>query len=278
MTLFSNKFFGWYFLVCGVLLFGYALFPFFPSLTWQVGLVNDRVTAQARSSASRQELTNAFSDLDVLVGRLPSNENVFKSYWIESAKDPFQKSIKKPESQVAQVIIEKPFVPAVKIASQAKSSSGIRSIAEAIVRPAEAKMIESSGSGSKLEERPIPKDNRLVIPSIKMDGPIVQGDEKALNHGIWLLPGTALPGSGNTALSAHRQRLFYHLDKVKVGDIIIVYWQGKELRYRVEKTFIVNPNDTSILNKTSDSRLVLITCEPLVAMTHRIVVEAVQVR
>jgi len=124
--------------------------------------------------------------------------------------------------------------------------------------------------------------NLLIIPSINVKIPIVEGtDEKALNKGAWRLPETSTPDKGsNTVITGHRwlyrppsQKTFYLLDKVEVGDIFQIIWDGKEYNYKVIGVSVVLPTDVWVLNPTEKSVVTLITCTPLFSTTHRLVVK-----
>jgi len=129
---------------------------------------------------------------------------------------------------------------------------------------------------------PIPQDDRLVIPSIGVDGEINEGrGVDTLQKGIWRRPKTSTPDKGgNTVLVAHRflytsgSKTFYHLDKVKVGDPIAIYWKGKEYRYEVTETKVVLPTALEIEKPTPEPILTLYTCTPLLTGIDRLVVVA----
>lgn len=128
-----------------------------------------------------------------------------------------------------------------------------------------------------------PKDNRLVIPKIGVDAPIVEGqDESVLWQGVWRHPSSAFPGEkGNVAISGHRfqfrpphKRTFYLLNELWTNDYIIVYFGGKEFDYKVSDSYIISPDETKILEKGDEEKLTLYTCTPLFTQTNRLVVEA----
>lgn len=137
------------------------------------------------------------------------------------------------------------------------------------------------GTAPVTEDRPIPKDNRLVIPSIGVDMSIFEGPtQKVLDRGgIWHIPKTSSPAKGgNTVLSGHRwqylppsNRTLYLLDKVKIGEPVIVYWEGVEYDYRVGRREVVNPNRVDILNNTAEPQLTIFTCTPLFSTKQRLV-------
>ena len=128
----------------------------------------------------------------------------------------------------------------------------------------------------------LPNDNRLVIPKIGVNVEIVEGkDERALNRGIWHLPDTSTPDKGgNTVLTGHRfqylagQRTLYLLDQMRVNDVIIVYWRGKEYDYRVVRRKIVNPDAVNILYDTPNPQLTIFTCTPVFSTKQRLVLFA----
>lgn len=131
--------------------------------------------------------------------------------------------------------------------------------------------------------KPAPNGNRLVIPKIGVDIAVVDGaDEQALLRGAWRIPGTSdSPMAGNMVVSAHRFRYrppasetFYLLDKLKPGDLVILYWKNEEYDYRVSATREVNPDAVEILNGSDTPQLTLFTCTPLFSTARRLVVTA----
>lgn len=129
----------------------------------------------------------------------------------------------------------------------------------------------------------IPQENRLVIPAINVDSMIVEGlTEEALNKGVWRRPISSTPDTpGNTVLTGHRflytgfsNNTFYNLDKLKIGDLIYVYWQATKHKYSVSETKIVDPTAIEIEGDYGDRRLTLYTCHPLWTADKRLVVVA----
>jgi LPXTG-site transpeptidase (sortase) family protein len=134
------------------------------------------------------------------------------------------------------------------------------------------------------EVAPPPKENRIVIPSALVDLPILEG------NGLWVVDkggswrknlNTASPKEvGNTVIVAHRFTYtqpddgFYHLDKVKIGDRFALYWEGEELLYEVSETRTVPETAVEIEYNTSDRRLTLYTCTPVLTAQNRLVVIA----
>jgi sortase A len=123
--------------------------------------------------------------------------------------------------------------------------------------------------------------NRLSIPKIGVDMPVLEGGESVLWKGGWLFPGTALPGAeGNSVIFGHRFRYlppvsntFFKLDKLVAGDTFSVRWGGKSYSYRVITVSTVEPTDFSVLQPTPGASLMtLITCAPAFSTKFRLVV------
>lgn len=129
---------------------------------------------------------------------------------------------------------------------------------------------------------PIPDDNRVVIPSMLLDEHIYEGASPTIvDKGIWRRPQTSTPDKGsNTVLIGHRYiyggdgGALYHLDTVKVGDEIALYWQKKRYIYKVDTVKIVPPTEISVEAATDKPQLTIYTCTPLWTATSRLVVIA----
>lgn len=127
----------------------------------------------------------------------------------------------------------------------------------------------------------IPSDNRLIIPKLAIDQHIYTGNSPYLvNKGVWAKPNASTPPLGsNTVLVAHRftysgKSIFYSLDRVDVGDKVVVYWQGKEYDYTVRNSTIVPASQVSVESPTDQAQLTLYTCAPLWNPVDRLVVVA----
>jgi len=120
---------------------------------------------------------------------------------------------------------------------------------------------------------------RIVIESIGVDAPVVQGDDwEQLKKGAGHHIGSANPGErGNTFISAHNDifgEIFRHLDDVELRDEIIVYAGETPYRYEVKAKRIIDPSDVSVMASTASPVLTLMTCYPYMIDTHRLVVIA----
>lgn len=121
----------------------------------------------------------------------------------------------------------------------------------------------------------------IKIPSINLSLPVLEGaTQKNMKYAAAHLTETGKFGQiGNAAIAAHRMktkgRLFNRLNEVAEGDSIKVTAGGKTFDYTVYKVSIVEPTDVSVLNYNKiDKLLTLITCDPVVNPTHRLIVHA----
>jgi LPXTG-site transpeptidase (sortase) family protein len=124
--------------------------------------------------------------------------------------------------------------------------------------------------------------NRLVIPAMLLDEPFFQGnDARTLNQGLWLRPQGITPDkNGNTIIAGHRftytnpRGNFYSLDKLKAGDDIALFWQGKKYIYTVSQIKQVPATATEIEQPSDHPQLTLYTCTPLWNPKDRLVIVA----
>jgi len=137
-----------------------------------------------------------------------------------------------------------------------------------------------------------PPESKIIIPKISIDAPIVfpqTADNKvileAIQDGVALYPGTALPGRvGNVFITGHSSyywwsggkynRVFAVLDKLAVNDLIYIYYESKEYIYKVRDSIVVLPSQTEVLNPTANATLSLMTCVPVGTNLKRLVVRA----
>lgn len=140
-------------------------------------------------------------------------------------------------------------------------------------------LAESVGSSSDAQA---PQENRLVIPSIQVNEPILEGGGIGIinDGGTWRRPGTARPtDDDNTVIVGHRffgnnVSTFYHLDKVLTGQKLALYWEGEEILYEVTETKIVDATQIEIEESTSEKQLTIYTCHPIWTAKERLVVIA----
>jgi sortase A len=110
----------------------------------------------------------------------------------------------------------------------------------------------------------------------------------SLHDGVVHYPNTALPGeqgnivifghsSGQWWAPGHYKFVFTLLDKLTTGDRIILDYKGQRYIYKVTDTKVVLPNDLSVLNKSGNNILTLITCTPVGTSQKRLIVHAQQI-
>jgi LPXTG-site transpeptidase (sortase) family protein len=124
-------------------------------------------------------------------------------------------------------------------------------------------------------------DFSLAIPSIKAFANVVDNvdvtDEstykEALTRGVAHAQGTGYPGENRRVfLFAHStdslinfskyNAIFYDLRKLKNGDTIYMYYQGKKYSYIVTDKKIVSASDVSFLTPAEEPTMILQTCDP----------------
>lgn len=123
---------------------------------------------------------------------------------------------------------------------------------------------------------------QLDIPRLHLSAPVKAGeDDSVLDFSVGYLPDTPPPWMpGNSALAAHRDRLFRPLQNIHVGDRITLATTHGAFTYRVLKTLIVDPKDVWVLNPIPNVSLTLITCYPFYFVghaPHRFIVQAQKV-
>jgi len=145
---------------------------------------------------------------------------------------------------------------------------------------------ESEASDDDRDEQPEqPQVQQAIgiisIKKIDLKLPILEGatNENMKFAAAHVKETSAIGEVGNAAVAAHRARtkgrLFNRLNEMKVGDEIVVQAGGKTLNYTVYEISRVEPTDVSVLGRNSRDRiLTLITCDPLVNPTHRLIVKA----
>jgi sortase A len=122
----------------------------------------------------------------------------------------------------------------------------------------------------------------LRVPKIRLEVAVLPGtDERTLDRSVGHIEGTAQPGTdGNAGIAGHRDGFFRGLKDLVTGDLIeLDTVQGTEA-YRVERTWVVSPEDVSVLDPTSTRALTLVTCYPFYfvgSAPERFILRAVRV-
>lgn len=122
----------------------------------------------------------------------------------------------------------------------------------------------------------------LRIPKLRLEVAVLPGtDDATLDRGLGHIDDTPLPGAdGNTGIAGHRDGFFRGLKDVLPGDTIEIDALDRKDIYRVERTWIVEPTDVSVLDPTASPSLTLVTCYPFYfvgSAPQRFIVRAVRV-
>lgn len=121
----------------------------------------------------------------------------------------------------------------------------------------------------------------IEIPVIGVSLPVYHGTENStLEKGIGHLHDSSLPVggkgthavlTGHSGLSTAKQ--FTDLDRLKKGDIFLIYTLGDTLAYQIDRIKTVLPDVTDDLSIRQDEDLcTLITCTPYGVNSHRLLV------
>ena len=122
----------------------------------------------------------------------------------------------------------------------------------------------------------------LRIPEIGLEVPVLRGtDDRTLDRAVGHIDDTAPPGTdGNAGIAGHRDSFFRGLRDIGAGDAIELDTLGGRDVYRVEHTWIVDPEDVWVLDPTPGRVLTLVTCYPFYfvgSAPRRFIVRAVRV-
>jgi len=157
---------------------------------------------------------------------------------------------------------------------QARERASLERVVAQSVRPAAPRAPAPAASPNHV--------GKLEIPRVKLSAMVVEGDDdETLKKAVGHLPDTPLPWQpGNSALAGHRDTFFRPLKDVRVGDEILLTTAHGSLRYRIDRTVVVDPTDLSVLEPSAKPTLTLVTCFPFYYVGHaprRFIVQASQV-
>ena len=125
--------------------------------------------------------------------------------------------------------------------------------------------LESAPAGAGADSARGGPLGRIEIPRVGVSAVILDGVEgRTLRRGVGHVPGTAYPGGsgGRIALAAHRDTFFRNLRFVRAGDTVRLTVPGLTAVYQVERTEVVKPWQTEVLQPVDDDVLTLLTCFP----------------
>jgi sortase A len=139
---------------------------------------------------------------------------------------------------------------------------------------------------------PLDEDFGIVIPKISANASVVADVDpsnasvyqRALTKGVAHAKGTAHPGEpGNTFIFAHSgldfseamryNAVFYLLNKLEIGDEIVIFYEGEKFNYKVSGKKIVNPGEIQYLEGDPNKKtLALMTCWPAGTTLKRLII------
>jgi LPXTG-site transpeptidase (sortase) family protein len=147
-------------------------------------------------------------------------------------------------------------------------------------------------SPSARPDLPVPGSGaiaRMYIPRMAKHWAVVQGVEpKDIEKAPGHYPDTAMPGQlGNFSIAGHRTpAIFWDLDQVRLGDVVVVETRDKWYVYQVTRSHIVSPSAVEVVApvpnqagaKPNKAMLTITTCNPKWDNYERLVVHAEKVR
>lgn len=119
----------------------------------------------------------------------------------------------------------------------------------------------------EIQKQKLLKENVVVeITDLNIEAPVLEGtDNKTLSKAAGHFINTGKVGSGNYCIAGHSSTIykeyFNDLKKAEIGMQINLYDKEKKCyTYKVSEKFIVEPDETWVLNDFGDNRITIITC------------------
>jgi sortase A len=111
---------------------------------------------------------------------------------------------------------------------------------------------------------------RLDAASVGLSATVIEGStDQMLARAAGHIENTAFPGeAGNAGIAGHRDTTFRAVRKLQVGDRLRITTLAGSFDYRVDRTFIVKPEDVYVLAPTATPTLTLVTCYPFTFIGH----------
>lgn len=168
--------------------------------------------------------------------------------------------------------------PAPSVAAHPELGALLPIAAEPVVRPnvtfdylVPAQMFVAAPAPTPEPAPAPPRDLRpthVAIASIGLNSSIVEvfvqdGTWQVADYAVGYHHGTGIVGLSNMVLAGHkglRGGVFRDLERINVGDEIVVTADGEQFRYRVRTTGSVWPNQVDVMYPTQQAQLTLLTC------------------
>lgn len=106
----------------------------------------------------------------------------------------------------------------------------------------------------------------LVIPSVNLAFDVFMGtDQNVLARGVGMYDSqwTTTPDlGGHTVLTGHRDSVFRPVGELEHGESIYVNYDGVDYEYEINKTWITDAEDRTVIVEKDEPTLTLSTCYP----------------
>lgn len=236
----------------GILMFGFVAYQL-----WGTGIENAR--AQNKLENEFEELLAAappvqFDDEFVIVDPAPTDD--------DPAAD---------DTSASDDGVDEPVVTTDEPAAESADDGDVPPVEAPVAVPVEDQNIPLVENGEALA--------RIEIPEIGVNDIVVAGiDTGDLKKGPGHFPDTPLPGQlGNAAIAGHRTTYgqpFHNVDKLQVGDDIVVTTLNGEFTYKVTGTQIVSPSDYQVISTSDPTKatITLVSCHPKWTAQERIII------
>lgn len=107
---------------------------------------------------------------------------------------------------------------------------------------------------------------RLIIPHLEKGYTTYWGaDDESLDRGVgmYVSEWTTTPDQKrHTVLSGHRETVFTNLGDIEEGESIFYEFDGRRYEYEVEKSWVTDEDDRTVIVDKEDPTLTLTTCYP----------------
>ncbi|MBE5104765.1 class D sortase [Bacillus thuringiensis] len=126
--------------------------------------------------------------------------------------------------------------------------------------------VNSQVPSSQTQHKEGEKVAMLSIPKIKKKFSVYwEANDATLKKGVGMFVSdltTTPSGGGHTVLSGHRDTVFTDLGELKEKDTLILEYDNKTYTYEIQKTWITDADDRTVIVKKEEPTLTLTTCYP----------------
>jgi len=140
-----------------------------------------------------------------------------------------------------------------------------------------------------------PNPNSIIVSKINVKAPLIMAVgttqkelNQALNQGVIIYPGSALPGqNGEVLLSGHSStypwikteygQVFALLDRLEAGNTVSLVYDNLQYDYRIIQKEVLPPNAV-VLSAAQEPTLTLVTCWPIGTTLKRLVIRGELIR